>query len=329
MAELAVNGAQSTLATAPSGTTGTSLAIQSGDTGKFPSSGNFACILQDSLTSPTQYEIIEVTAVSGATFTITRASEAYAGSQTAQTWSAGAYITQVATAGTIRTVQIPSFDTTVLTKLSLAPVAYWKLNDPVGSATAADSSGNGYTLTKTGTVTFGVAGVVPTDSETCAKGDGSTGILATTAIPALVPTGNNPMTMLMVVKYDGQASEADYLTWGAVNAGNMWQLGIFPNRGTMRGSAYGNDVASSQILEGVPTLVGFSWDGISSSLLFNGHVVATNYGASNTVASSNVSVLAQITNANYTTAPVGRVAIFAGVLTPKDWALLMQAFTGV
>ena len=104
MAELAVNGAQSTLATAPSGTSGTSLAIQSGDTGKFPSSGNFACILQDSLTSPTQYEIIEVTAVSGATFTITRASEAYAGSQTAQTWSAGAYITQVATAGTIKGV---------------------------------------------------------------------------------------------------------------------------------------------------------------------------------------------------------------------------------
>ena len=27
--------------------------------------------------------------------------------------------------------------------------------------------------------------------------------------------------------------------------------------------------------------------------------------------------------------PIGRVAIFAGVLTPKDWRLLMQAFTGV
>lgn len=100
MAELAVNGGQSTLATAPSGTTGTSLAIQTADEAKFPATGNFACLLQDSLTSPTQYEIVEVTAVSGATFTITRASEPYAGSQTAQTWSAGAYITQVATVGT-------------------------------------------------------------------------------------------------------------------------------------------------------------------------------------------------------------------------------------
>lgn len=101
MAELAANGAQSTLATPPSGTTGTSLAIQSADTGKFPSSGNFACLLQDSLSAPTQFEIVEVTGVSGATFTVTRASESYAGSQTAQTWSTGDYITQVATVGTI------------------------------------------------------------------------------------------------------------------------------------------------------------------------------------------------------------------------------------
>lgn len=101
MAELAANGAQSTLATPPSGTTGTSLVIQTADTGKFPATGDFACLLQDSLTAPTQFEIVEVTGVSGATYTVTRASEPYAGAQTAQTWSAGAYITQVATPGTV------------------------------------------------------------------------------------------------------------------------------------------------------------------------------------------------------------------------------------
>ena len=40
---------------------------------------------------------------------------------------------------------------------SLAPEVWWKLDDPVGSTTASDSSGNGYTGTFTGTVTFGEA----------------------------------------------------------------------------------------------------------------------------------------------------------------------------
>ena len=342
MAELAVNGAQSTLATAPSGTSGTSLAIQSGDTGKFPSSGNFACLLQDSLTSPTQFEIIEVTAVSGATFTITRASEPYAGSQTAQTWSAGAYITQVATAGTIRQVQIPSYDTTVLTKLSLAPVAYWKLNEAAGSTTAADSSGNGYTLTATGTVTFGEASVVPSDSETSAMGDGATGYLSASTFPALIPTGASVFTAIGCVKIPSgtlTTANAPVVSWGTA-ANGEWaslfvaeaaQLNSNPAN-AVEGAIYGYAAAASQLTldTGTPHLCGMCWDGANLSAFLDGKpVISVTPSGTLAVAASDIAVLGSISPALFSGYATGRVAIFAGVLTPKDWALLMQAFTGV
>src|SRR5436305_1634976 len=56
------------------------------------------------------------------------------------------------------------YDTTGLTPyatqvLADSPIAYWKLNDVVGTTTAVDSSGNGHTLTlSSGTVTYGTAG---------------------------------------------------------------------------------------------------------------------------------------------------------------------------
>ena len=62
---------------------------------------------------------------------------------------------------------------------SYGPSAWWKLNDPVGSATAADSSGNDYTGTPHGGVTFGQPG--PIAGQTAAAFDGSTGYIE--AIP--------------------------------------------------------------------------------------------------------------------------------------------------
>lgn len=78
---------------------------------------------------------------------------------------------------------------------SLNPTAWWKLADTVGSSTAADSSGNSYTLTKTGTVTFGTTGTpVPISSETCALFDGSTGFLSSTLVTALTSVINGNFT---------------------------------------------------------------------------------------------------------------------------------------
>jgi hypothetical protein len=67
---------------------------------------------------------------------------------------------------------------------SLGPLAWWKLEDPVGSPTAADSSGNGYTGTVNGGVTFGQPG--PVAGHTAALFDGTSGHINTT----LNPTGS-------------------------------------------------------------------------------------------------------------------------------------------
>lgn len=68
---------------------------------------------------------------------------------------------------------------------SYSPVAWWKLADASGSATAADSSGNGYGGTVSGGVTFGEVGPIPgTPSDTGALFDGSTGYVSST-LPAL------------------------------------------------------------------------------------------------------------------------------------------------
>ena len=122
-----------------------------------PASGEYAVVFTD---GNGNFEIAYVTGGQGTTtLTLQRAAELIGGTQTAlSSVASGTTFYAVATAASISSgPSIASYDTTVLTKLSLAPVAYWKLNDPVGSTTAADSSGNGYTLTVNGTVTFGEA----------------------------------------------------------------------------------------------------------------------------------------------------------------------------
>lgn len=65
---------------------------------------------------------------------------------------------------------------------SLEPQAWWKLSDPVGSTTAADASGNGYTGTVYGNVTFGEPGAIANlPWRTAAKMDGTTGYIRTTS----------------------------------------------------------------------------------------------------------------------------------------------------
>ena len=66
---------------------------------------------------------------------------------------------------------------------SLRPIAWWKLADPVGSTTAVDSSGSGYTGTVHGGVTFGEPGpIAGTPNGTAALFDGSTGYISTSAV---------------------------------------------------------------------------------------------------------------------------------------------------
>lgn len=104
MSEQFVNAAQTTLSAGiTSGSTTMSVASAAG----FPTSGNFRCLI--SAENLNGNEIVTVTAVSGLTFTISRATEAYAGIQSASSHSANAVVTQVLTAGALQSHTIQTF----------------------------------------------------------------------------------------------------------------------------------------------------------------------------------------------------------------------------
>ena len=298
-----------------------------------PASGEYAVVFTD---GNGNFEIAYVTGGQGTTtLTLQRAAELIGGTQTAlSSVASGTTFYAVATAAGL---QPASYDTTVLTKLSLAPVAYWPLDDPVGSTTAADKSGNGYTLSVNGTVTFGEPSVVPTDSETSAKGDGSTGYLITSAAPALLPVGTSPFTWLVAVTppagsgaawmgLAGQSGSTGFGSAATNDAIGLWTPG------------HAGGISSVQAWSGSTHLCGAVYNGNSLLCYLDGtraNINAGNIGNIGT-SSGNVVVLAGGSVGggnpgpfNFSNFPIGRVAIFAGVLTPKDWALLMQAFTGV
>ena len=96
MAEQFANGGTSTLSAAIT-STATSLTVVSA--AGFSTSATFRLQLTSATSGNTNVEIVEVTAVSGATFTVTRAAEPYNGVQTAYAWNAGDFVAQVLTAG--------------------------------------------------------------------------------------------------------------------------------------------------------------------------------------------------------------------------------------
>lgn len=91
MAEQLVNGASTTLAASMT-TTQDTLVVTS--TAGLPTAPNFALLLDGDTTSQ---ELVEVTSVSGNTYTVTRASEAIGGVQTAFTHASGGTVAQVLT----------------------------------------------------------------------------------------------------------------------------------------------------------------------------------------------------------------------------------------
>lgn len=102
MSEQFTNKAETTLNGAINNSV-TSLVVTSA-TG-FPTTGDFRIIVSPDTANE---EIMTVTAVSGTTFTVTRASEAVAGTQTAQSHSNGATIAHVLTAGALQNASLPA-----------------------------------------------------------------------------------------------------------------------------------------------------------------------------------------------------------------------------
>ena len=333
MAEALVNDAPVALAAAITSTQ-TTVTRASATTGwpgdsNGPASANFRLNVSDG----TNQELMLVTGGQGTTtLTVTRAVEPIgtAGSPaTAYAFGTNATMTPTVTAAGFFAAQPASYDETVLTKLSLAPVAYWKLNDPVGSSTAADSSGNGYTLTVYGTVTFGEPSVVPSDSETSAQGDGTTGYLSGGPF-ALVPTGASPCTVIAACKAPSSSSgAAETIVMLGTDSAVGDDIRLFYNFSNPQYSSITNTTAVyAGLTDGNTHLIGCSYSVAGMQVWFDGTLVGTALFTPN-LTSAPVYLLSNNASQMYGSAPTGRVAIFAGVLTPKDWALLTQAFTGV
>ena len=189
MADSIKNFSYSTVLTAPSpATSGTSLTVQSGDGAKF-AVGNAVVWPGPVGTLPTvaNAEIVRVTAVSTDTFTIIRNQD----SSTAMSIAVGYQIDQGVTAGLLAqyATLLGTYDAQVA---NLSPSAWWKLSDAVSSTTALDSSGNGYTGTVTGGVTFGQAGAISGNPlDTAALFDGTTGYISSSISVPNVSTAVN------------------------------------------------------------------------------------------------------------------------------------------
>jgi hypothetical protein len=91
---------------------------------------------------------------------------------------------------------------------ALSPTIYYPLADAVGSATAADASGNGYTGSLVGGVTFGQTSLIPGDSNTAALLNGSTGYVQRTFSLSWYPT--TAVTMSAWVKFSALPASGKY-----------------------------------------------------------------------------------------------------------------------
>ncbi len=315
-----VNNAPITLSTGPTATAAT--VTRSSATTGWPGDSNgppafpFVCVLN----AGTTYENVLVNGGYGTTtIDILRAvSPTNNGVQTAEDFSGGSCTMTPILAAPL------GYDETVLHGLSLAPVLYWKCNEAVGATSVTDYSGNGYTGTVSGTVTFGVASIVPTDAETCCQGDGSTGYIATASAPALVPTGG-PITTLAVV---GCSSLQTTAYGGVITLGSSSFSILLGTAGNPSYQVNNSTVNAAWPIMGSAHVFGHVYDGQSESVLVDG-VGVSSRAMTGTWTAAQVYALTQSAGTNCLSLPAGRFAIFAGVLTPADWRSLMQAFTGV
>lgn len=120
-------------------------------------------------------------------------------------YSSGAWV-EIAIAGASATL-----DTTILAD---TPTAYWKLDDPSGT-TAADSSGNGYNLTYSGSYTLADTAIVPTDDTKRVQFTGATGkASATTKLGTSPPLAGDWTITAIVMPLDVSTNPVRILSLG-------------------------------------------------------------------------------------------------------------------
>lgn len=142
---------------------------------------------------------------------------------------------------------------------------FWALEDAAGTTTAADSSGNGNTLATTD-FTFGTAGIVPSDSKTCAA-------LTTSSIArsSYLPSYTNGVTFGAIVRFASVPTTAiALLNDASATAGADLRIGssgvpfFVCANGTTQISV---DAPSALVANHTYLLVG-TWDGSSTVTMY-------------------------------------------------------------
>ncbi len=128
------------------------------------------------------------------------------------------------------TVSVPVTSPTTYNQLvaNLDPGAWWKLSDPAGSATAADSSGNGYTATNGSSLSFGSTGPFtqrPADTSVSSVCGGGSAL--TTSLPNTftAKAWTETLWYRTTIPYTSCASTTMNAGWGFNNQGT--QIGFW------------------------------------------------------------------------------------------------------
>ena len=139
--------------------------------------------------------------------------------------------------------QAPVLSAYTAALLALSPSGYWPLDEAAGTATFADSSGNGLTATGSGTYLAGTPGIVPNHSNKNAVrwpllGQAVLASSTTFDYTSLQPfsfvvtatTVTSALTQFLYSKYDGAASTGHYL----LITGTTMQFGYATNASNLR-----------------------------------------------------------------------------------------------
>ena len=186
--------------------------------------------------------------------------------------------------------------------MAYKPMAYWPLNDPVGTLTARDVTGNGFTGTVSGSVTFGSTGLT-SFGETAASFSG--GHIIT---PAVMP----PVYTLIA------SSNISSSAYGSIiqNAETSPKLGYYPAANV----SYPGEITFQNISYAANSGTNNLSAICNPVATFDGeNVILYQNGTHSTVQSGNPST-SPMTIGNSLTGTIAHVAIFNRALTPEEIA---------
>ena len=204
--------------------------------------------------------------------------------------------------------------------MRLAPLAYLPLADAVGSATAADVSGNGRNGTVHGTVTFGQSPLIKASTLTSAGFSSSYISMSATGLP----NGANPWSIIVWAYPTAVSATYQLAFFGTSTTGKCAQLYI--QNGQFFVSTWGNNFgggAGTAVVNTTYLVVG-TYDGTHIHLYLNNAQSLVNIATTPNISLNN----AYISNPNSFSGVLAHVGFLNFALTPDQITRLWNVGQG-